>query len=177
MKPDPVRIDGFLTSNAVSCNRRVQWQRLDTGHCPVEYNIEFKDNCGNILGNVTDIGSNISFYCTDDYADSYSVIMWASRNGVRGTKSQVAVLLTTPKAVPTNAKGMHAGLIFFGFFYHLKGFKEKDFTPYYKNTLKTQRSRTLNPSEVYIKLLPKKTYYILYFSINFNSVCRAFNQV
>ena len=124
MKPDPVRIDGFLTSDTVSCNRRVQGQRLDTRHCPVEYNIEFKDNCGKILGIVTDIVNNVSFYCTDDYADSYSVTMWASLNGIRGTKFKVAFLLTTPKSVPSNSKGMHAVLIFF-FFLSFKGVQRK----------------------------------------------------
>ena len=112
MKLDPVHIEGFLTSDAVSCNRLVCWQRLDTGHCLVEYNIEFKDNCGRILGKITNIGNNVSFYCTDDYADSYSVTVWASRNGVSGSKSQVAVLLTTPKVVLSNAKGMYAVLFF-----------------------------------------------------------------
>ena len=136
MKSDPVRIESFLTSDTVSCNRRVQWQRLDTGHCPVECNIEFKDNCGKIPGNITDIRNNVSFYCTDDYDDSYSVTMWASRNGLRGAKSQVAVLFTTPKVVLSNAKGNHEVLNLFVFlFFHLKEFIEKDFTLYYKKAI------------------------------------------
>lgn len=79
----------------------------------MKYNIEFIDKCGKILGKVADIGDNVSFYCTDDYADSYSVTMWASRNGVRGTKTQVATPLKTPKAVLSNAKGMYRVLFFF----------------------------------------------------------------
>ena len=127
MKLDPVRIEGFFTSDTVSCNRRVQWQRLNTGHCTVEYNIEFKDNCGKIFGNITDIRNNVTFYCTDDYDDSYSVTMWASLNGLRGAKSQVAVLITTPKVVLSNAKGNHVvlNLFVFLFFFHLKEFIER----------------------------------------------------
>ena len=143
MKLDPVRIEGFFTSDTVSCNRRVQWQRLDTGHCPVEYNIEFKDNCGKILGNITDIRNNVSFYCTDDYDDSYSVTMWAFRNGLRGAKSQVAVLITTPKTVLSNAKGNHVVLnlfvflsfFFFFIFFFLKDFIEKDLPLYCKKAI------------------------------------------
>ena len=112
MKPGPVHIESFLTSATVSCNCRVQWQLLDTGHCPVKYNIEFIDNCGKILGNITDIGNNVSFYCTNNYARSYSVTMWASRIGVRGPKSQAAILLTTSKSVLSNAKGMYTVLFF-----------------------------------------------------------------
>ena len=119
MKPDPVHIEGFLISDTVSCNRRVQWQRLDTGNCPVEYNIEFIDNCSKILGNITDIGNNVSFYCTDDYIDSFSVTMWASRNGVKGNKSHVTVLVTTPKTVLSNTKGMYTSLIFSSFFFFI----------------------------------------------------------
>ena len=119
MKPDPVHIEGFLVSDTVSCICRVQWQRLDTGNCLVEYNTEFVDNCGKILGNITNIRNNVSFYCTNDYVDSVSVTRWASRNSVRGNKSQVTVLVTTPKTVLSNTKGMHTSLIFLFFFFSI----------------------------------------------------------
>ena len=81
----------------------------------VEYNIEFINSCGEILGTVTGIRNNLNFYCTDDYASSFSVIMWAIQNGVKGTKSKVVALFTTPKAIITNTKGMHIAFLSFLF--------------------------------------------------------------
>ena len=106
VKPDPVRIKAFLTTDVVACSRRVQWQHLDTGNCVVEYNIEFINNCGTILGTVTGIRNNVSFYCTDDYGNSSSVVIWAVQNGFKGTKSKPAALFTTPKTIITVTKGM-----------------------------------------------------------------------
>ena len=60
-----------------------------------------------MLGTVMGIRNNVSFYCTDDYANSYSVMMWAVHNGVKGTKSKVVALFTTPKTIITDRKGMH----------------------------------------------------------------------
>ena len=99
----------------VACSRRVQWQHLDTGNCVVEYNIEFINNCGTILGTVTGINNNVSFYCTDDYANSSSVIMWAVQNGVKGTKSKVVALFTTQKTIITDTKGMCITFLSFSF--------------------------------------------------------------
>lgn len=99
----------------VACSRRVQWQHLDTGNCVVEYNIEFINNCGTILGTVTGIKNNVSVYCTVDYANSSSVIMWAVQNGVDGTKSKVVALFTTPKTIITDTKGMHIAFSSFSF--------------------------------------------------------------
>ena len=106
VKADPVHIEAFGTTDMVACSRRVQWQHLDTGNCVVEYNIEFIDNCGTILGTVMGIGNNISFYCTDDYANSSSVIMWAVQNGVKGTRSKAVALFTMPKTIITDTKGI-----------------------------------------------------------------------
>ena len=99
----------------VACSRRVQWQHLDTGNCVVEYNIEFINNCGTILGTVTGIKNNVSVYCTVDYANSSSVIMWAVQNGVDGTKSKVVALFTTPKTIITDTNGMHIAFSSFSF--------------------------------------------------------------
>ena len=87
----------------------------------MEYNIEFINNCGTILGTVTGIRSNVSFYCTDDYAYSSSVAMWAVRKGIKGIKSKVVALFTTPTSIITDtAKGMTIGFsssfnLFFSF--------------------------------------------------------------
>ena len=75
VKPDPVIIDDFLLSEKVGCTLRVQWQPLDTGNCPVEYTIQFRNRYGTILGNATNIRNNVNFYCTDNYASFYSVTM------------------------------------------------------------------------------------------------------
>ena len=85
----------------------------------MEYNIEFINSCGTILGTVTGIKNNVSFYCTDDYANSSSVIMWAVQNGVKETKSKVVALFKTTKTI-TDSKGMHnafSSLLFCIFIY------------------------------------------------------------
>lgn len=97
----------------VACSRHVQWQHLDTGNCVVEYNIEFINNCGTTLGTVTGIRNNVNFYCTDDYANSSSVKMWAVKNGVKGTKSKVVALFTTPKTTIADTKGMYIAFLSF----------------------------------------------------------------
>ena len=104
--PDPVNIDNFSITDKVGCRCRVQWQPLDTGKCLVEYHIQFINSCGRILGNVSGVRGNKSFYCTDAYADSYSVNMWATHNGDEGTKSQVNLLSTTSKSTTVGTKGM-----------------------------------------------------------------------
>ena len=73
----------------------------------MEYNIEFKNNCDTILGTVTGIRNNVSFYCTDEYATSSSVTMWAIRKGVIGTKSKVVALFPTSKTIITETRGMY----------------------------------------------------------------------
>lgn len=98
-------IDGFLPYGKAGCTHRVQWQPLNTGKCPVEYNIQFQGRYGNILGNVTNVKNNVNFYCTDDYANSYSVTIWASYKGVKGIESQVTFLHTTKKAATVEKKG------------------------------------------------------------------------
>ena len=106
VEPEPVSIDDFLLSERAGCTRRVQWQPLDTGNCPVEYNIQFMNRYGTILGNATNIRNNVSFYCTDDYANSYSVTMWATHKGIKGTESQVTILFVRQKIVNSETKGM-----------------------------------------------------------------------
>lgn len=111
VKPEPVIIDDFLLSERVGCTRRVHWQPLDTGKCSVEYNIQFRNRHGTVLGNATNIRNNVSFYCTDDYASSYSVTMWASHKGIKGTESKVTILFVRRKITIAEAKGMQVFLI------------------------------------------------------------------
>lgn len=99
-------IQAFLTTDTFACSRRVQWQHLNTGNCAVDYTIQFRNSCGSILGTVAGI-RNVSFYCTDDYAHSSFNTMWAVKNGVKGTKSRLVALFTTPKAITIDTKGMH----------------------------------------------------------------------
>ena len=106
VKPGTVSTDDFLLSEKVGCARRVQWQPLDTGKCPVEYNIQFRNRYGAILGNATNIRKNVSFYCTNDYACSYSVKMWATYRGIKGTESQLTILIVKQKIIIAEAKGM-----------------------------------------------------------------------
>lgn len=111
VKPEPVIIDDFLLSEKVGCTRRVQWEPVDTGNCPVEYTIQFRNRYGTILGNATNIRNNVNFYCTDNYASSYSVTMWATHKGVKGTKSQVTILFIRREIINSETKGMHVFLI------------------------------------------------------------------
>ena len=82
----------------------------------MEYNIEFMNNCGTTIGIVTGIRNNVSFYCTDDYANSSSVAMWAVRKGVKGTRSKEVPLFKTPRTIITNKKGMR--IVFTSFLFH-----------------------------------------------------------
>ena len=106
VKPDPVHIDHFLPSEKFGCNRRVQWQPTDTGACPVNYNIQFRDNSSTIVGSVTGVKDNVNIFCTDDYSNSSSVTMWASHNGVNGNKSQVELFHNTRRRLVAEAEGM-----------------------------------------------------------------------
>ena len=111
VKPEPVIIDDFLLSEKVGCTLRVQWQPLDIGNCPVEYTIQFRNRYGTILGNATNIRNNINFYCTDNYASIYSVTMWATHKGVKGTKSHITILFVRREIINSEAKGMQVFLI------------------------------------------------------------------
>ena len=108
VKPDPVHIDHFLPSEKFGCNRRVQWQPIDTGTCPVKYNIQFRDNGSTIVGSVTGVKNNVNIFCTDDYSNSSSVTMWASHNGINGNKSQVELFHDAQKQLVAEAEGMLA---------------------------------------------------------------------
>ena len=111
VKPEPVIIDDFLLSEKVGCTRRVQWEPLDTGNCPVEYTIQFRNRYGTMLGNATNIRKNINFYYTDNYASIYSVTMWATHKGVKGTKSHITILFVRREIINSEAKGMQDFLI------------------------------------------------------------------
>ena len=106
VKPDPVHIDHFLPSEKFGCNRRLQCQPIDTGTCPVNYNIQFRDNGSTIVGSVTGVKNNVNIFCKDDYSNSSSVTMWASHNGINGNKSQVELFHNTRKRLVSEAEGM-----------------------------------------------------------------------
>ena len=101
-----MHIDSFLQSEKFGCHRCVQWQPIDTGTCPVEYNIQFRDNGYTIVGTVLGVKSNVNIFCTDDYPNSTSVTMWATHNGVKGNESQIELLHNTQKPLVTESKGM-----------------------------------------------------------------------
>lgn len=101
-----MHIDHFLPSEKFGCNRRVQWQPIDTGTCPVKYNIQFRDNRSTIVGSVTGVENNVNIFCTDDFFNSSSVTMWASHNGINGNKSQVELFHNTRKRLVSEAEGM-----------------------------------------------------------------------
>lgn len=71
----------------------------------MEYNIQFRNRYDKILGNVTNIRNNVNFYCTDDYANSYSVTMWATFKSIKGIESQVTLLCAIGKTVVHEKKG------------------------------------------------------------------------
>ena len=83
----------------------MHWPSLDTGNCKVEYNIQLRSSSGTILSNITAISNNINIYCTDDYPNTVSVIMWATHKGIKGIKTQAAAHHTTPKTLITFEKG------------------------------------------------------------------------
>ena len=99
--PEQVDINGFFATSDNECSRRrVEWKLLDTG-CIVEYNIQFLDNNGMILGNETVKKDNINFFCADNYTNASSVIMSATFNGVTGIDSaQTPFQITTTTTIP-----------------------------------------------------------------------------
>ena len=100
VKPDAVHVDGFFLGNNSNCSsHRVQWQRLYTG-CAVKYNIEFRDTNNMTLGVKTITGNN-SFFCTDDFDNVSSVIMWATFKNETGFKSREVPLQTTTTTTTT----------------------------------------------------------------------------
>ena len=105
--PAKVKIDDFLQNdNRERCNdtRRVQWHPLDTGNCLVEYTVEFRNNTNNTIGIVENITK--TSYCTSDYNNAKSVVVWATYKGMRGINSSVQFLTATPKSTtPSSTSG------------------------------------------------------------------------
>ena len=104
--PDKVKNVGFSqNAGRDECNgtRRVQWQSQvpDTGSCTVKYTVEFRNNTNNRVG----IAENITttFYCTSDYNDAKSVVVWATHEGIQGIKSNEIYfkIKPTPTTSPT----------------------------------------------------------------------------
>ena len=85
------------------CNgtRRVQWQPLNTGTCPVKYTIQFRNSKGDVIGTVVNMNNSTS-YCTNDYDNAISVVMWATYNGTQGNTAEAELVTTTPEpSTPT----------------------------------------------------------------------------
>ena len=96
--PAKVEIDYFSQKyKQVGCNgtRRVKWDPLITGNCSVKYTIEFRNGTNDtidIVRNITD-----TFYCTSDFDNAKSIVMWATYKGTEGDKSNVTFLTATPE--------------------------------------------------------------------------------
>lgn len=105
-------IQFFQNDNQDKCNgtRRVQWQEIDTGFCLVKYIIQFIDDSGN-RRNVSSITGH--FYCTNEYDNATSIILWATFGGRQGAVSQMTFLSTTTKqpssTSTTTASSTHEG--------------------------------------------------------------------
>ena len=95
--PAPVTDIQFIQNdNQDKCNgtRHVQWKIINTGICLMKYTIQFIDNRDN-RRNVSSIVGD--FYCTNEYDNATSVILWATFRGRQGIKSQMTLLSTTTK--------------------------------------------------------------------------------
>ena len=76
----------------------------------MEYTIEFRNN-NDVLGNVSGIVGHV--YCTSDYINATSVIIWVTYEGILGYKSNEIALTTTSKPIsptPTSTTGKQKGI-------------------------------------------------------------------
>lgn len=89
-------IQFIQNDNQDKCNgtRRVQWKEINTGNCLVKYTIQFIDD-GDNRRNVSSIVGD--FYCTNEYDNATTVILWATFRGRQSIKSQMTFLSTTTK--------------------------------------------------------------------------------
>lgn len=93
------KVKFFPNDGQVGCNgtRRVEWQPIKTGSCPVEYNIQFRKDEDIILGKIENtLGT---FYCTSDYNNATSVVVWATYEVRQGNASEETLFTPTPKPV------------------------------------------------------------------------------
>ena len=65
----------------------------------MEYTIDFRNSTNDTI----DIETNISgrSYCTSDYDNATSVIIWATYEGTQGSKSEAKFLTTPEPSTPT----------------------------------------------------------------------------
>lgn len=106
--PNKLKIVGFFQNDGRDgCNgtRLVEWQPLVTGNCSVKYTVEFRNNTNtiDIVENIT-----ISFYCTSDYDNANSAVVWATHEGIEGIKSNETyfkIKPTTTTSPPTTTSG------------------------------------------------------------------------
>lgn len=90
----------------------MQWQPLGT-KCAVEVNIQFLNEKRVVIGNETGIAGNRTFFCTNEYDNASSVIIWSTFNNRRGDYSLAVTLETTttttstsnPTTVTTSSEG------------------------------------------------------------------------
>ena len=62
----------------------------------MEYTIEFTNTTDGINKTVTNIASN--FYCTSEYDDATSVVVWATHKGIQGIKSNETFVTLKPRS-------------------------------------------------------------------------------
>ena len=108
--PAQVKIVKFFPNDGQDgCNgtRRVEWQPLKTGSCPVEYTIQFRkaediilDKMGNISG---------TFYCTSDYNNATSVVVWSTYQRRQGNASEETLFTPTAKPITHTSPTTSAG--------------------------------------------------------------------
>ena len=89
----------FFSDVASKWSHCVKWKLLDTG-CEVEYNIQFLDSKNTSLGNVT-IMDNNGLFCTNNFTNASSVIMWATFNDTKGDNSEQIFRETTTTTTKT----------------------------------------------------------------------------
>lgn len=107
--PNKLKIDGFFQNHGRNgCNgtRLVEWQPSVTGNCSVKYTVEFRSNTSNTIDIVENITT--SFYCTSDYDNADSVVVWATHEGIEGIKSNETYFKIKPTPTtspPTTTSG------------------------------------------------------------------------
>lgn len=78
----------------------MRWEPIDTGSCPVEYNIQFTYN-SKWLVTVQKINDTRKLICEKQYFNATNIVIWATTyNGYNGRKSAVNVKHFIPFTLP-----------------------------------------------------------------------------
>ena len=97
----PAAVPNVIAQRLYSGNcSEVRWQSVNTGHCPVEYTVQFLNDT-HFLGNITGIEDKNRSICSKEYFYATSIVIWATYNGTEGNKTKKMVSLTTTTATPT----------------------------------------------------------------------------